>query len=462
MFGSASTGAVEKNAYVFCVLTQFHRHLKRHEIFAQASSQWARCSTPPAPLCADVAGATSPTYLLVPGDSGQQMVARVTATNAGGSSDPAESTPTATVSEPVPVNIDPPSFSGLLQEGELLTADPGTWTGSPTSYQYQWFSCDPDGISCPDIVNATQPSYSIAASQIGRLIGVEVVATNASGPSNPEPSDAFGPVLVGYPRILGYPTISGVAQDGQTLTAGPGSWTGSPTSYSYQWYGCDAAVTVCALVSGATAQTYRLGPEDVGRRYGVGVVAGNAGGPSDEEFSDLTDIVGATPSAAPPPATPPTTTASSAFTTLKKRARADGSLELSVQVRGAGTFKASATARASVLARGCLTRCSRSGRAAFGSKSLKVSAAGIVKLVVKPSLRARRALRKSRRISVRVKVTFQSSRGGAPTSQTHRLSVKGTLGRRGATKRIDVRAAARNHRVPALIGRPLALPPFGL
>jgi len=458
VFGSASTGAVEKNAYVFCVLTQFHRHLKRHEIFAQASSQWARCSTPPAPLCADVAGATSPTYLLVPGDSGQQMVARVTATNAGGSSDPAESTPTATVSEPVPVNIDPPSFSGLLQEGELLTADPGTWTGSPTSYQYQWFSCDPDGISCPDIVNATQPSYSIAASQIGRLIGVEVVATNASGPSNPEPSDAFGPVLVGYPRILGYPTISGVAQDGQTLTAGPGSWT----SYSYQWYGCDAAVTVCALVSGATAQTYRLGPEDVGRRYGVGVVAGNAGGPSDEEFSDLTDIVGATPSAAPPPATPPTTTASSAFTTLKKRARADGSLELSVQVRGAGTFKASATARASVLARGCLTRCSRSGRAAFGSKSLKVSAAGIVKLVVKPSLRARRALRKSRTISVRVKVTFQSSRGGAPTSQTHTLSVKGTLGRRGATKRIDVRAAARNHRVPALIGRPLALPPFGL
>jgi len=33
-------GAVDKNAYVFCVLTQFHRHLKRREIYANASTRW--------------------------------------------------------------------------------------------------------------------------------------------------------------------------------------------------------------------------------------------------------------------------------------------------------------------------------------------------------------------------------------------------------------------------------------
>ena len=366
---------------------------------------------------------------------------------------------------PDPVNTVPPSFGGLLQEGELLTADPGSWSGNPTSYHYQWFSCDAGGVSCPDIAGATQPSYVIAASQVGRYIGVEVIATNASGPSEPEPSDAVGPVIGGYPRNLAYPTISGIAQDGQTLTAEPGSWTGHPTSYGYQWYGCDAAVTVCDPVAGATAQTYRLGAGDVGRLYGVGVVAGNAGGTSDEEFSDLTDPVRSAPSPAPSPAASPppppqatptqTPAASSAFTTLKKRARADGALELSVQPRGAGTFKASASAGASVLARGCLTRCNRSGRATFGSTSLKVAAAGIVKLVVKPSLRARRALRKSRTISVRVKVTFQSSRGGAPTSQTHTLGARGALGRHSSTKRVDVGAAARRHRAPALIGRAL-------
>jgi hypothetical protein len=31
---------VDRNAYVFCVLEQFHRHLKRREIHAPASSRW--------------------------------------------------------------------------------------------------------------------------------------------------------------------------------------------------------------------------------------------------------------------------------------------------------------------------------------------------------------------------------------------------------------------------------------
>jgi hypothetical protein len=31
------------------------------------------------------------------------------------------------------------------------------------------------------------------------------------------------------------PEISGVAREGQTLTDVQGSWTGSPTSYTYRW-----------------------------------------------------------------------------------------------------------------------------------------------------------------------------------------------------------------------------------
>lgn len=32
--------AVDRNAYVFCVLTQYHRHLRRRDIFAEASARW--------------------------------------------------------------------------------------------------------------------------------------------------------------------------------------------------------------------------------------------------------------------------------------------------------------------------------------------------------------------------------------------------------------------------------------
>ncbi len=33
-------GTIDKNAYVFCVLTQFHRQLIRRDIYAPASSRW--------------------------------------------------------------------------------------------------------------------------------------------------------------------------------------------------------------------------------------------------------------------------------------------------------------------------------------------------------------------------------------------------------------------------------------
>jgi len=42
VFGAsgAADGTVDRNAYVFCVLTQFHRYLKRREIYANRSSRW--------------------------------------------------------------------------------------------------------------------------------------------------------------------------------------------------------------------------------------------------------------------------------------------------------------------------------------------------------------------------------------------------------------------------------------
>jgi TnpA family transposase len=42
VYGQQATadGTVDRNAYVFCVLTQFHRHLKRRDVYAPRSSRW--------------------------------------------------------------------------------------------------------------------------------------------------------------------------------------------------------------------------------------------------------------------------------------------------------------------------------------------------------------------------------------------------------------------------------------
>ncbi len=363
----------------------------------------------------------------------------------------------------VPVNSVAPTFSGVLQEGELLTADPGTWTASPTSYSYAWYSCNSNdfGGVLPECgpIGANQPTYLLGAADVGRYIGVEVSAANAEG-SSVEPGTALprGPVIVGYPEVSTYPTVGGTPQDGQTLTADPGTWTPAADSYTFQWYACDAAMTVCDVIDGATARTYRLGPADVGRRYGVAVVASNAGGPSDVEISEPTEPVLAAPGTTTPPPTPgpggttpppapgatapppapggatrPTTP--SPFAMLRKLARANGNLELSVRARRAGRFTARATASAALLARGCVRSCKRTGRADFGRVSLTTSAAGVVKLVVKPTARAARALRKSASLPLRVTLTFRPAGGGATSTRTYSLTVKGALARRPGSSR---------------------------
>src|SRR5579875_1892045 len=74
------------------------------------------------------------------------------------------------------------------------------------------------------------------------------------------------------------PTISGTAQQGDTLTTTTGSWSNSPTSYAYQWRDCTS--TGCTNISGATAASYVLQSSDVGDTVDVVVTASNAGGSS--------------------------------------------------------------------------------------------------------------------------------------------------------------------------------------
>jgi hypothetical protein len=74
------------------------------------------------------------------------------------------------------------------------------------------------------------------------------------------------------------PTIWGAAQEGQTLNASNGEWSGSPTSYSYAWSLCDANGSSCSAISGATSATYKPATTDVGHRVSITVTAKNGTG----------------------------------------------------------------------------------------------------------------------------------------------------------------------------------------
>jgi hypothetical protein len=91
------------------------------------------------------------------------------------------------------------------------------------------------------------------------------------------------------PKGLTRPTISGLSVVGGTLTATPGTWTGSaPMTYAYQWYCLGSAKTP---ILGAIKPTYTLTSSDVGCAVSVDVVARNAAGKGAAVESDRTPAV---------------------------------------------------------------------------------------------------------------------------------------------------------------------------
>ena len=87
-----------------------------------------------------------------------------------------------------------------------------------------------------------------------------VTATNLGGSSS-ETSAPTIPVAVAPPVNTSPPAVTGTPEDGGTLTASPGTWTGTtPIDYSYQWQRCDENGDNCADIPGATGDTYTPGP----------------------------------------------------------------------------------------------------------------------------------------------------------------------------------------------------------
>jgi hypothetical protein len=112
-----------------------------------------------------------------------------------------------------------------------------------------------------------------------------------------QPGSSRAASTAAAPTNKSVPTISGVPEGGQTLTAAHGTWTGSPTSFSYAWSRCDTNGAACAGIGGATAKIYTVTDTDVGHTLRVNVTARNASG-AGHATSAPTSIV--SPSGCPP------------------------------------------------------------------------------------------------------------------------------------------------------------------
>lgn len=87
-----------------------------------------------------------------------------------------------TPADQTPHNTSLPQFTPTTpNQSAPVTVSTGTWTGSPTSYRYQWEFCWATKEGCIEIGGATTSSYTPPASAVGGRLRVIVTAVNAYG-----------------------------------------------------------------------------------------------------------------------------------------------------------------------------------------------------------------------------------------------------------------------------------------
>lgn len=257
------------------------------------SYAWERCN-PNGRACAPIARATRRSYTVSQADLGHALVALVQATNATTVQNTFSTATAPVVAATVdgPQALSAPSFGGQLEVGSQLLATTGRWSGvGAVSFAFQWLRCDPLAGHCSAIRGATAASYRLGGLDAGDTIALTVRATDLSGTT----AASAGLLGIVAPAGAGLsataaPALSGSATEGGTLTAGPGSWSVSPTQTNYSWLRCNAAGRSCSVIAGQTTDSYTIAAADRGSTL-VAEVEATAGGSTAVALSAATSPI---------------------------------------------------------------------------------------------------------------------------------------------------------------------------
>jgi NedA-like, galactose-binding domain/Disaggregatase related/Protein of unknown function (DUF1565) len=296
--------------------------------------QWRRCDASTG-SCADVAGATGTSYRLGLTDIGAKLKAVVTATNAGGSASASSAlsgvvrpdkamgrTTSASSSESTSLvpemgndGSSASRWSSSWTDGQWWRVDLGSVRRVDTvslNWEYAWASSykiqlSSDGTTFTDAATVSNTAagwksttFAAVDARYVRVLGVTRATTYGisfwdAQVFGPDDASAPPPPTVVAPASVTAPTISGTAKVGQTLAASAGTWSNSPTSYTYSWQRCG---TSCAAVG--SQSSYAVTSADLGQTLKVGVTASNTAG-----SATATSAPTAAVTADPPPPTDP-------------------------------------------------------------------------------------------------------------------------------------------------------------
>jgi len=176
-----------------------------------------------------------------------------------------------------PVNTVAPNVTGSPYVGDLLTTTDGTWSGTPTSFTYQWKR----GVTN---IGTNANTYTIVTADANTNITCVVTATNATG-STPATSNVLSPSVLFAPTNITPPAIDGLISwvAGDTISFTGNTWDGNPVpTLTYQW------LRNLNIITGETNTTYLLDIADSGQLISVKCTATNSQGTAFETSNQVT------------------------------------------------------------------------------------------------------------------------------------------------------------------------------
>ena len=217
--------------------------------------QWSRAGVA-------IAGATDAAYTLQAADAGKALTVTVTGSKSGYLT--TARTSAQLVIGAALTSTPAPTVSGSLLVGSTLTAVPGAWAPAPVTFTYQWLR---DGAP---VAGRTAATYVLTNADAGHVLTVTVRGAKAGYTAVARTS--ADTAMVGGGTLTGViPTISGLTTVDSVLTAKPGAWAPAPVELAYQWKRDSVDIP------GATASTYTVSIDDLGKKLTVVVTGTKAG-----------------------------------------------------------------------------------------------------------------------------------------------------------------------------------------
>lgn len=233
--------------------------------------QWYRGGKP-------IKGAVDSSYLLTVDDLGQPISVRAVAEAQYFEARTRDAVPTARVAPGELSRTPTPLYSGVAQVGETITALPKEWGPGEVTLAYQWFR------GKDRIAGATKVRYVVVAADKGKRLRVRVTGSQHGYRPAAQMSGWTGRIAPGV-LIPGLPTLTGLAVEGETLTADGGGWGPGWVPLTYEWFSDGLPI------ADASGSTYTLSDVDVGHVLNVRVTGTKPGYTTAQAWSPTTEPV---------------------------------------------------------------------------------------------------------------------------------------------------------------------------